>query len=77
MTKEDEFTPEITDPRPLRSEAWRALPGSAPAALEAHTDGCRWPIDTPGRPARFCNEPVEAGAVYCPVHRALGMRPGQ
>lgn len=52
--------------------AWEALPGSAPTRIEHHTNGCRWPI---GDPARYCNEPVRDGKVYCAAHCAIAYYP--
>lgn len=54
------------------ASAWAALEGTMPVCIEDYTRGCRWPI---GDPARYCNEPVKADAVYCPAHCAMAYQP--
>lgn len=62
------------DARPTYERAWDALPDSNPVRLEDHTTGCRWPCDTGGPVAHFCNEPTESNHVYCSRHRRIGVR---
>ena len=54
------------------ASAWAALEGTTPVRIEDHTSGCRWPT---GDPARYCNEPVKADAVYCLAHCAMAYQP--
>jgi hypothetical protein len=61
-----------SDIKPLKSNAWKALPGSVPVPLEQRT-GCAWPLGD--GPFLFCNEPVQEGKSWCPHHFTLGNRP--
>jgi hypothetical protein len=63
------YVPPTLDVQPtvLRADAWMALEGSSPIAIEDHTTGCRWPI---GQPVLFCNEPVQTDKPYCQHHCA-------
>lgn len=58
----------------VRSDAWDALPGSSPVAIEDHHEGfCRWPCGQ-DRPFTYCNEAVKVDSPYCPGHSALAFR---
>lgn len=57
------------EPLPIRSEVWRALPGTHPVALTDRT-GCHWPIGD-GAPFLMCNEQISDG-VYCATHNRIG-----
>ena len=66
---------EPNDDRGAYDYAWDPLKGSKPVKLEDHTTGCRWTVTVKGESvARFCNEETD-NHVYCPAHRALGIRP--
>lgn len=63
-------TQDFTPPRP---DAWEALPGSNPKRIEDYHRGCRWPVGE--APVLFCSEPTGPEHVYCPTHRAMGIKP--
>jgi hypothetical protein len=54
--------------RYLRSDAWKALPGSQPVPLDLRT-GCHWPLGD-RHPFDFCNQEISTG-VYCAQHNAI------
>ena len=61
--------------RPVKNEAFKPLPGSAPIPLigrPAFT--CAWVVEGEGADALCCGQPATAGA-YCPTHRALAYLP--
>lgn len=62
-----------TAPELLASDAWTALPGSAPAPIAEHVNGCRWPIGG-DLPFLYCNEPLRGGSPYCSRHHAIAFR---
>lgn len=59
-------------------DAFVALPGSAPVAIEHRAlKGCRWPIDAGEGIALCCNRARDPGHVsYCPEHRSLSGQRG-
>lgn len=61
-------TPKAIADALVNGEAWRPLPGSAPATLE-HRSGCVWPVTVGGR-TLFCNcsVPDDRKLKYCDVH---------
>lgn len=53
-----------------RSEAWEALPCSAPVSLvDLEPHQCKWPLGD-GAPWLACGLPTDK--TYCPQHQALG-----
>lgn len=63
----------VGDWKPARADVWDAVEGSAPIAIEHHTNGCRWPINA-DLPFFFCNSAVREGSSYCPHHHAIAYR---
>ena len=67
---------DFIDKTPLRKDAWTALPGTAPRAVEHHKRDeheCCWPIGED--PILFCCAPALPGGQYCERHNALAFRP--
>lgn len=63
-------------PRPLPVVAKRTERPDHPI-LELRTGVCRWPLGDPRTTGfRFCLDPTEGGATYCPGHRAMAARTG-
>jgi GcrA cell cycle regulator len=58
------------DPRPIRSELWRALPDAEPVTLDKLREHqCKWPIGD-DLPFTFCGKPTEHGP-YCSHHHTI------
>ncbi|WP_185982999.1 hypothetical protein [Aureimonas mangrovi] len=68
--------PVVRDPK---ADAFRPLPGQAPAALE-HAKGCRWPVHLAGNPmrevARLCCDAPRDGGSYCATHTRMAAGTG-
>lgn len=67
---------DFTDRTPIRKDAWTALPGTAPRAVEHHKRDdheCCWPVGED--PILFCCAPALPGGQYCERHHALAFRP--
>lgn len=71
---EDAASGYVRDPRPLREEVWRPLPGSLPIILEdTNAQHCRWPVSEDNK--MCCGNRAIEGKVYCEHHNALAYRP--